>query len=154
MSEDRFSIRRAGGPGRIAQTPTQPEAVEAPVGVSRVAASQLERAGNVPSVVETAEALPSELGGSVDLRLFERMNPVLVSPAISSMTHRANVLHSVVSWLDAQKERLAGVEGGDAADTGNHLPWLGSVIDTLREEIVLIESFHRGVVRDVESPVE
>ena len=153
MSDDGFSIKRAGGPQRIANTT---EAVEAGAAaeVRRVSSAQFARSNAIPREVETAEALPSELGGSIDLRLFERMNAVLVSPAISSMTHRSNVLHSVVSWLDAQSARLSTAEGGAHAEVSNQLPWLGSVIDILKEEITLIEAFHQGTVRDVESPLE
>ena len=152
MSDDGFSIKRTA----TQRTANNTQAVDVGSGgaVRRVSSPQLARSSAIPREVETAEVLPSELGGSVDLRLFERMNAVLVSPAISSMTHRSNVLHSVVSWLDVQSDRLSEGELGGHAVVSNQLPWLGSVIDILKEEIILIEAFHRGAVHDVESPVE
>ena len=153
MSGDAFSIKRAASPQRTANTPEMVD-VGSGVEVRRASLPQFARSSAIPREVETAEVLPSELGGSIDFRLFERMNAVLVSPAISSMTHRSNVLHSVVSWLDVQSDRLSETELGGHAVVSNQLPWLGSVIDILKEEIALIEAFHRGTVHDVESPVE
>jgi len=147
MSDDGFSVKRMGGVRRPEMAPGVADVVSSrPVGLGRMAGSAA-----IPREVETAETLPGDLGGSLDLRLFERMNPVLVSPAISSLTHRSNVLHSVVSWLDAQSARLAQAQG---VEEGAQHPWLGSVIETLREEIALIEVFHKGALTDVESPLD
>ncbi|MEY3202432.1 MAG: hypothetical protein RIR70_1982 [Pseudomonadota bacterium] len=147
MSDDSFSVKRVGGARR-------PDALSGAAELApqqRIESGRMAGSSAIPRDVETADVLPSELGGSVDLRLFERMNPVLVSPAISSLTHRSNVLHSVVSWLDAQSSRLAQAQGDGE---GVQHPWLGSVIDTLRDEIALIEGFHRGTLTDVESAIE
>lgn len=149
MSEDGISIKRTRGASRVGH-----EIEPVYVGETRRPTSAaFARSAAIPREVETADVLPSELGGSIDLLLFERMNAVLVSPAMSSMTNRANVLHSVVSWLGAQAERLSA-QTAQGASPNATAPWLASVIDTLNEELSLIEAFHKGTLRDVESPLE
>lgn len=154
MSDDSFSIGRVGGSRRPTYVDDSSPAQEAqrPVSVRGVNVASRQP---IPGMVETAEALLSELGGSVDLRLFERMNGRLVSPAIASTTHRVNLLYTVGDWLRAQQSRLAEAgQGASGAGATQSLPWLESVVDILSQEAELIKQLHQGTLADAEGQVD
>jgi hypothetical protein len=133
MSGDTGAIKRAAGmsPAGVSAPPTLPPASSSNAGYAA-------RLAPKPLAVDLPPTAPDERLASLDARLAERMHGLMLSPAMASMTQRASVLHSVVSWLEAQASSAA----------------LAPTVDVLKQEIFLIEAFHRGALHDVEGPRE